>query len=176
MVCVAAPMLILCLSEAASIWTWPDTVALISSLSCVQCFTRVHDWLVSHFCLQWRSDFINGLVTISNSHETQEECLGMAVLDMTRTAKERQLSPLEIYQTIRYWPETEAAFGLEFYFFIFFMLVKFGDSAKNVIYCCAWIFNYLIVLLFLFRFFLSLSDLQIDFWFKRLLIQNRFST
>ena len=52
--------------------------------------------------LQWRNDFVNGLVTIPNSHETQEECLGMAVLDMTRTAKEKQMSPLDIYHTVRY--------------------------------------------------------------------------
>uniref|UniRef100_A0A7N6AKU8 Tyrosine-protein kinase n=1 Tax=Anabas testudineus TaxID=64144 RepID=A0A7N6AKU8_ANATE len=39
---------------------------------------------------------------IPNSHETQEECLGMAVLDMTRTAKEKQMSPLDIYHTISY--------------------------------------------------------------------------
>uniref|UniRef100_A0A669CQW4 Tyrosine-protein kinase n=1 Tax=Oreochromis niloticus TaxID=8128 RepID=A0A669CQW4_ORENI len=41
-------------------------------------------------------------VSISNSHETQEECLGLAVLDMTRTAKEKQLSPLDIYHSISY--------------------------------------------------------------------------
>lgn len=46
---------------------------------------------------------MNGLVKIPNSHETQEECLGMAVLDMTRTAKERQMSPLDIYHTMRYY-------------------------------------------------------------------------
>uniref|UniRef100_A0A672IEU1 Tyrosine-protein kinase JAK2 n=1 Tax=Salarias fasciatus TaxID=181472 RepID=A0A672IEU1_SALFA len=44
----------------------------------------------------------SSLVKIPNSHETQEECLGMAVLDMTRTAKERQMSPLDIYHTISY--------------------------------------------------------------------------
>lgn len=52
--------------------------------------------------VQWRNDFINGRVKVPNSHETQEECLGMAVLDMTRTAKERQMSPLDIYHTTRY--------------------------------------------------------------------------
>lgn len=50
---------------------------------------------------QRRHDFVNGLVKIPNSHETQEECLGMAVLDMTQTAKERQMSPLDIYHTTR---------------------------------------------------------------------------
>lgn len=52
--------------------------------------------------MQWRNDFVNGLVKIPSSHESQEECLGMAVLDMTRTAKESQLSPLDIYHTMRY--------------------------------------------------------------------------
>uniref|UniRef100_A0A7N6C1Z1 Tyrosine-protein kinase n=1 Tax=Anabas testudineus TaxID=64144 RepID=A0A7N6C1Z1_ANATE len=55
-----------------------------------------------YFFVQWRNDFVNGLVKIPNSHETQEECLGMAVLDMTRTAKEKQMSPLDIYHTISY--------------------------------------------------------------------------
>uniref|UniRef100_A0A4W5QQN5 Tyrosine-protein kinase n=1 Tax=Hucho hucho TaxID=62062 RepID=A0A4W5QQN5_9TELE len=41
-------------------------------------------------------------VRIANTHETQEECLGMAVLDMMRTAKERQMSPLDIYNSISY--------------------------------------------------------------------------
>jgi Janus kinase 2 len=44
---------------------------------------------------------VNGWVKIANTHETQEECLGMAVLDMMRTAKERQMSPLDIYNSIR---------------------------------------------------------------------------
>lgn len=51
---------------------------------------------------QWRNDYLNGLVKFSSSHETQEECLGLAVLDMTRSAKEKQLSPLDIYHSIRY--------------------------------------------------------------------------
>lgn len=56
----------------------------------------------SLFSMQWRNDFVNGFVKIPSSHEFQEECLGMAVLDMTQTAKERQLSPLDIYHTMRY--------------------------------------------------------------------------
>uniref|UniRef100_A0A8C9YKD0 non-specific protein-tyrosine kinase n=1 Tax=Sander lucioperca TaxID=283035 RepID=A0A8C9YKD0_SANLU len=60
------------------------------------------DFVMSYLFSQWRNDFVNGLVKIPNSHETQEECLGMAVLDMTRTAKERQMSPLDIYHTISY--------------------------------------------------------------------------
>uniref|UniRef100_A0A7N6F650 Tyrosine-protein kinase n=1 Tax=Anabas testudineus TaxID=64144 RepID=A0A7N6F650_ANATE len=61
------------------------------------------DFVMSYLFFQWRNDFVNGLVKIPNSHETQEECLGMAVLDMTRTAKEKQMSPLDIYHTIRYY-------------------------------------------------------------------------
>ncbi|XP_061623049.1 tyrosine-protein kinase JAK2 [Phyllopteryx taeniolatus] len=60
------------------------------------------DYVMSYLFNQWRNDFISGLVKISNSHETQEECLGMAVLDMTRTAKEKQMLPLDIYRTISY--------------------------------------------------------------------------
>uniref|UniRef100_A0A672ISH7 Tyrosine-protein kinase JAK2 n=1 Tax=Salarias fasciatus TaxID=181472 RepID=A0A672ISH7_SALFA len=60
------------------------------------------DSVMSYLFFQWRYDFVNSLVKIPNSHETQEECLGMAVLDMTRTAKERQMSPLDIYHTISY--------------------------------------------------------------------------
>ncbi|XP_008416253.1 tyrosine-protein kinase JAK2 [Poecilia reticulata] len=60
------------------------------------------DYVMSYLFSQWRNDFVNGVVTISNSHESQEECLGMAVLDMTRTAKERQMSPLDIYHNTSY--------------------------------------------------------------------------
>ena len=50
---------------------------------------------------QWRSDFVNGWVKISNSHESQEESLGMAVLDMMQLAKEKHMSPLDIYNATR---------------------------------------------------------------------------
>ncbi|XP_053726409.1 tyrosine-protein kinase JAK2 [Synchiropus splendidus] len=62
----------------------------------------IDDFVMSYLFFQWRNDFINGVVKIPNSHEAQEECLGMAVLDMTRTAKERQMSPLDVYHTISY--------------------------------------------------------------------------
>uniref|UniRef100_A0A673C3A4 Tyrosine-protein kinase n=1 Tax=Sphaeramia orbicularis TaxID=375764 RepID=A0A673C3A4_9TELE len=55
------------------------------------------DSVVSYLFFQVRTQWI-----YPNSHETQEECLGMAVLDMTRTAKERQISPLDIYHTTSY--------------------------------------------------------------------------
>ncbi|XP_038155599.1 tyrosine-protein kinase JAK2 isoform X2 [Cyprinodon tularosa] len=60
------------------------------------------DNVMSYLFSQWRNDFVNGVVKISNSHESQEECLGMAVLDMTRIAKERQMSPLDIYHNTSY--------------------------------------------------------------------------
>ncbi|MEQ2310604.1 Tyrosine-protein kinase jak2, partial [Ameca splendens] len=60
------------------------------------------DYVMSYLFSQWRNDFVNGVVKISSSHESQEECLGMAVLDMTRTAKERQMSPLDIYHHTSY--------------------------------------------------------------------------
>lgn len=53
------------------------------------------------FFLQWRSDFLNGWVNIPVSHEAQEECLGMAVLDMMRLAKERGQSPVSICNDTR---------------------------------------------------------------------------
>uniref|UniRef100_A0A673WE61 Tyrosine-protein kinase n=1 Tax=Salmo trutta TaxID=8032 RepID=A0A673WE61_SALTR len=60
------------------------------------------DFVMAYLFAQWRSDFVNGWVKIANTHETQEECLGMAVLDMMRIAKERQMSPLDIYNSISY--------------------------------------------------------------------------
>ncbi|XP_026042647.1 tyrosine-protein kinase JAK2 isoform X2 [Astatotilapia calliptera] len=62
----------------------------------------IDDFVMSYLFFQWRNDYLNGLVKFSNSHETQEECLGLAVLDMTRSAKEKQLSPLDIYHSISY--------------------------------------------------------------------------
>ncbi|XP_036384156.1 tyrosine-protein kinase JAK2-like isoform X2 [Megalops cyprinoides] len=60
------------------------------------------DSVMSYLFAQWRSDFVNGWVTMTISHETQEECLGMAVLDMMRLAKENGLSPLDIYNGMSY--------------------------------------------------------------------------
>ncbi|KAI2664379.1 Tyrosine-protein kinase JAK2 [Labeo rohita] len=47
------------------------------------------DYVMSYLFAQWRSDFVNGWVKLSSAHEVQEECLGMAVLDMMRIAKEK---------------------------------------------------------------------------------------
>lgn len=50
---------------------------------------------------QWRSDFLNGLVHVPGNHEAQEECLGIAVLDMMRLAKETGQSPVSICSSTR---------------------------------------------------------------------------
>uniref|UniRef100_A0A671RUQ4 Tyrosine-protein kinase n=1 Tax=Sinocyclocheilus anshuiensis TaxID=1608454 RepID=A0A671RUQ4_9TELE len=60
------------------------------------------DYVMSYIFAQWRSDFVTGWVKLSCAHEVQEECLGMAVLDMMRIAKEKQCSPLDIYNDISY--------------------------------------------------------------------------
>ncbi|CAJ0956124.1 unnamed protein product [Ranitomeya imitator] len=51
---------------------------------------------------QWRDDFLNGWMTVPITHETQEECLGMAVLDMMRLASEKEESPIAIYNAHSY--------------------------------------------------------------------------
>ncbi|XP_061117911.1 tyrosine-protein kinase JAK2-like [Conger conger] len=60
------------------------------------------DLVMSYLFNQWRGDFVGGSVKMAISHETQEECLGMAVLDMMRMAKERDRSPLDIYSNMSY--------------------------------------------------------------------------
>ncbi|CAB1318152.1 unnamed protein product, partial [Coregonus sp. 'balchen'] len=50
----------------------------------------------------WRSDFVDGWVSIPVNHEAQEECLGMAVLDMMRMAKESSQAPVDIYNDTSY--------------------------------------------------------------------------
>ncbi|XP_051923027.1 tyrosine-protein kinase JAK2 isoform X2 [Hippocampus zosterae] len=60
------------------------------------------DHVMSYLFYQWRSDFIGGSVELSDSHETQEECLGLAVLDMMRTAKEKEMAPLDVYRATSY--------------------------------------------------------------------------
>lgn len=57
--------------------------------------------LTFHLVLQWREDFVHGWVKMPVTHETQEECLGMAVLDMMRMAKEKDQTPLAVYNSVR---------------------------------------------------------------------------
>ncbi|XP_069482108.1 tyrosine-protein kinase JAK2 [Ambystoma mexicanum] len=60
------------------------------------------DFVMSYLFAQWRDDFVNGWVKMPVTHETQEECLGMAVLDMMRMAKEKEQTPLAIYNSVSY--------------------------------------------------------------------------
>ncbi|TKS84558.1 Tyrosine-protein kinase JAK2 [Collichthys lucidus] len=60
------------------------------------------DCVMAYQFFQWRSDFLNGGVRIPVSHEAQEECLGMAVLDMMRLAKESGQSPVSICNDYSY--------------------------------------------------------------------------
>ncbi|CAJ1070903.1 tyrosine-protein kinase JAK2-like [Xyrichtys novacula] len=60
------------------------------------------DCVMAYQFFQWRSDFLNGWVDIPVSHEAQEECLGMAVLDMMRLAKESGQSPVNICNDTSY--------------------------------------------------------------------------
>ncbi|XP_030623229.1 tyrosine-protein kinase JAK2a [Chanos chanos] len=61
------------------------------------------DAAMGYLFAQWRSDFVSGYVNVTiTSREVQEECLGMAVLDMMRIAKETGQSPLDIYNDSSY--------------------------------------------------------------------------
>ncbi|XP_038625505.1 tyrosine-protein kinase JAK2 isoform X2 [Tachyglossus aculeatus] len=60
------------------------------------------DFVMSYLFAQWRDDFVHGWIKVPVTHETQEECLGMAVLDMMRIAKEKNQTPLAIYNSISY--------------------------------------------------------------------------
>ncbi|XP_075901103.1 tyrosine-protein kinase JAK2a isoform X2 [Nelusetta ayraudi] len=60
------------------------------------------DCVMTYLFFQWRSDFLNGRVAIPVTHEAQEECLGLAVLDMMRLAKESGRSPVTICNSTSY--------------------------------------------------------------------------
>uniref|UniRef100_A0AAR2K401 Tyrosine-protein kinase n=1 Tax=Pygocentrus nattereri TaxID=42514 RepID=A0AAR2K401_PYGNA len=60
------------------------------------------DITMAYLFAQWRSDFVDGSVSVPVSHDAQEECLGMAVLDMMRIAKEKGQSPVDIYHDNSY--------------------------------------------------------------------------
>ncbi|CAM4663958.1 unnamed protein product [Leuciscus chuanchicus] len=55
------------------------------------------DITTAYLFAQWRSDFLSGSVSVPISLEFQEECLGLAVIDMMRLAKEKGKSPVDIY-------------------------------------------------------------------------------
>uniref|UniRef100_A0A8C9SQW5 Tyrosine-protein kinase n=1 Tax=Scleropages formosus TaxID=113540 RepID=A0A8C9SQW5_SCLFO len=52
------------------------------------------DSVMAYLFAQWRSDFVSGSIDVAVNHEAQEECLGMAVLDMMRIVKKISLHPL----------------------------------------------------------------------------------
>uniref|UniRef100_A0A8C9VZU5 Tyrosine-protein kinase n=1 Tax=Scleropages formosus TaxID=113540 RepID=A0A8C9VZU5_SCLFO len=60
------------------------------------------DCVMEYLFAQCQSDFVNSRVKVAISHETLEECLGMAVLDIMRVAKENEKSPLDIYSATSY--------------------------------------------------------------------------
>lgn len=55
------------------------------------------DITAAYLFAQLRSDFLSGAVSVPISLEFQEECLGLAVLDMMRLAKEKAKSPVDIF-------------------------------------------------------------------------------
>ncbi|KAM9215447.1 tyrosine-protein kinase JAK3 [Leptosomus discolor] len=58
--------------------------------------------VIDYLFAQSRSDFIEGRVAVALSLPTQEECLGLAVLDMLRIAKEKRQSPGEVFSHVSY--------------------------------------------------------------------------
>ncbi|XP_062868289.1 tyrosine-protein kinase JAK2a [Trichomycterus rosablanca] len=60
------------------------------------------DVTMAYLFAQWRSDFVEGSVSVPVTHDAQEECLGLAVLDMMRIAKEKGSSPIDIYHDNSY--------------------------------------------------------------------------
>lgn len=60
------------------------------------------DVTMAYLFAQWRSDFVDGSVNIPITHSVQEECLGLAVLDMMRIAKEKGQAPIDIYHDSSY--------------------------------------------------------------------------
>ncbi|MBN3302960.1 JAK2 kinase, partial [Amia calva] len=58
--------------------------------------------VIDYLFAQSRSDFVSGQAGLSPPISTQEECLGMAVLDLWRMAKERNQSLREICKTVSY--------------------------------------------------------------------------
>ncbi|XP_062452021.1 tyrosine-protein kinase JAK3 [Rhea pennata] len=58
--------------------------------------------VIDYLFAQSRSDFISGRMEVELSLQTQEECLGLAVLDMLRIAKEKQQSLEETFSCVSY--------------------------------------------------------------------------
>ncbi|XP_051632449.1 tyrosine-protein kinase JAK3 [Manacus candei] len=58
--------------------------------------------VIDYLFAQSRSDFVEGRVAVGLSLPTQEECLGLALLDMLRIAKEERQSPDHICSHVSY--------------------------------------------------------------------------
>ncbi|KAK7889828.1 hypothetical protein WMY93_025388 [Mugilogobius chulae] len=58
--------------------------------------------VIDYLFAQWRSDFINSEAGVSPPLTTQEDCLGLAVLDLWRMAKERHKSVRELCKSVSY--------------------------------------------------------------------------
>ncbi|KAM4658408.1 tyrosine-protein kinase JAK3 [Amazona ochrocephala] len=58
--------------------------------------------VIDYLFAQSRSDFIGGRMAVALSLPQQEECLGLAVLDMLRIAKEKHQSPSEVFSHVSY--------------------------------------------------------------------------
>lgn len=58
--------------------------------------------VIDYLFAQWRSDFITSEAGVSPPLSAQEECLGLAVLDLWRMAKERQQSVRELCKSVSY--------------------------------------------------------------------------
>uniref|UniRef100_A0A8B9KYB7 Tyrosine-protein kinase n=1 Tax=Astyanax mexicanus TaxID=7994 RepID=A0A8B9KYB7_ASTMX len=76
--------------ESDRMWYPPNHVFKVNETSSEKLLFRI------------RSDFVDGSVSVPVSHDAQEECLGMAVLDMMRIAKEKSRSPVDIYNNSSY--------------------------------------------------------------------------
>ncbi|XP_017689826.1 PREDICTED: tyrosine-protein kinase JAK3 [Lepidothrix coronata] len=58
--------------------------------------------VIDYLFAQSRSDFVEGRVAVGLSLPTQEECLGLALLDMLRIAKEERQSPDQVCSHVSY--------------------------------------------------------------------------
>ncbi|XP_065515024.1 tyrosine-protein kinase JAK3 isoform X4 [Lathamus discolor] len=58
--------------------------------------------VIDYLFAQSRSDFIGGRMAMALSLPQQEECLGLAVLDMLRIAKEKHQSPSKVFSHVSY--------------------------------------------------------------------------
>ncbi|XP_053312034.1 tyrosine-protein kinase JAK3 [Spea bombifrons] len=58
--------------------------------------------VINYLFAQCRSDFLNGQINLPSSLDVQEQCLGLAVLDMIRLAQESNRTPKQILSSMSY--------------------------------------------------------------------------